>query len=575
MGRCTRNFAQRYETQHVIVVATAALAIVAAAVLLNVHSTETAAKLRILREYEHTENDGVGYEDVVYNDSHYRNFAPIHEAAKRGDVAAIQFELDEGVPVDLRVRNKGGNGSWGDTTPLMWAAARGQADALKFLIQHGADVNAQTGEASPLIAAAAGIATLYSDHAECVRALLAAGARFEVWAIEYACGGFQPFDWLDDVPDESLLPEKRLPNPFRNLRPIPGNFMGGQAAVSWRVEQALAGDSIRLRLLLKAAGERVNDSAFASGLLQHAATSSDLKRLRILIEQGLHHSLIGTEEWDLILKAAATYGSGEMFQLLCQLGKPSHVGQLLRRAVRGEEDTAHKVRLILSSGTFETEILSDALRSVFTWKTDPTDAGSVLLEAGADINTRDDEGNGLLLLAAGSGRAAMLKRLMAAGPDVRVRAAKPPHDNALIKAAASSLDSAAKVQTLLEAGIPVDEQNDEGRTALLAAAMAGNSDAVIILVRKGANVHTRASQVLSQDWARGLTVLEYVANRGSDVYMCEATGGSAIRVLLNHGAGDDFDNVKAARRRAESIENTDAIKALDEFLDTRMTTNKP
>src|SRR5262249_29257216 len=70
---------------------------------------------------ERSSNDGVGYQTVVVKGS-YRNFAPIHEAAKRGDVAAIREELRRGVPVDLRVANSGGNGWWRDTTPLMWAA---------------------------------------------------------------------------------------------------------------------------------------------------------------------------------------------------------------------------------------------------------------------------------------------------------------------------------------------------------------------------------------------------------------------------------------------------------------------
>ena len=60
---------------------------------------------------------------------------PIHTAAKAGDLAAVQAELDAGVDVDLK-------GSYG-RTPLHWTALTGRREIVELLIAKGADVNAK------------------------------------------------------------------------------------------------------------------------------------------------------------------------------------------------------------------------------------------------------------------------------------------------------------------------------------------------------------------------------------------------------------------------------------------------
>ena len=58
----------------------------------------------------------------------------LHRAAARGDVAAVQKLLDQGVPVDVR-EQKGG-------TPLYEAARRGQLEVMKLLLENGANIDA-------------------------------------------------------------------------------------------------------------------------------------------------------------------------------------------------------------------------------------------------------------------------------------------------------------------------------------------------------------------------------------------------------------------------------------------------
>ena len=70
--------------------------------------------------------------------------APIHDAAKKGDVAALEALLTAGADV---------NESDGFGTPLYFAARRGHVAAAKLLIERGADVNASAKFGPALISA--------------------------------------------------------------------------------------------------------------------------------------------------------------------------------------------------------------------------------------------------------------------------------------------------------------------------------------------------------------------------------------------------------------------------------------
>jgi ankyrin repeat protein len=90
----------------------------------------------------------------------------LFDAAGRGDLAAVETFLGEGVEVDERGMNA--------ETPLIAAALAGEAATADLLIAHGADVMARNnGGLTPLHAAA------YSGSAEVARLLLDHGAALE------------------------------------------------------------------------------------------------------------------------------------------------------------------------------------------------------------------------------------------------------------------------------------------------------------------------------------------------------------------------------------------------------------
>jgi len=131
------------------------------------------------------------------------SFLPIRslvEACSDGDVSAVRRLLDEGRSVHetteegesllslacsagyyelaqvlLAMRaNVEDRGVKGDCTPLMEAASAGNADIVRLLLEHGADVNAQSSSGNtPLMYACAG------GHEEVVTLLLEANANVE------------------------------------------------------------------------------------------------------------------------------------------------------------------------------------------------------------------------------------------------------------------------------------------------------------------------------------------------------------------------------------------------------------
>ena len=89
--------------------------------------------------------------------------APIHDAAKKGDVPAITAALEAGADV---------NESDGLATALWYAARRGHEDAAKLLIARGADVNLTTKSSGPPL-----LGAIERRNGILVKLLLASGAN--------------------------------------------------------------------------------------------------------------------------------------------------------------------------------------------------------------------------------------------------------------------------------------------------------------------------------------------------------------------------------------------------------------
>jgi uncharacterized protein len=89
--------------------------------------------------------------------------APIHDAARQGDLDALTKLLDQGVPLEARDAT--------GETPLLAASLTGRSKLVAVLIEKGADIRARNNRGlTPLHAAA------YTGYLDVVKLLVQAGA---------------------------------------------------------------------------------------------------------------------------------------------------------------------------------------------------------------------------------------------------------------------------------------------------------------------------------------------------------------------------------------------------------------
>jgi ankyrin repeat protein len=84
-----------------------------------------------------------------------QGFAPIHFAARVGDLESVKLLLAAGVDVNLQTQPAAGeaggrNGGAAGYTPLLVATLRAQVDVAVYLLDHGADPNIDAGGFTPL-----------------------------------------------------------------------------------------------------------------------------------------------------------------------------------------------------------------------------------------------------------------------------------------------------------------------------------------------------------------------------------------------------------------------------------------
>jgi len=99
----------------------------------------------------------------------------LHLAAGQGDVALIHLLLDR--VADIEAEDLSGEPP-DRSTPLQWAARAGQLEAVKLLVERGANVNAGY---DPEISGGVAAAVSYYDHREVAEYLLSQGARLTIF----------------------------------------------------------------------------------------------------------------------------------------------------------------------------------------------------------------------------------------------------------------------------------------------------------------------------------------------------------------------------------------------------------
>ncbi len=149
---------------------------------------------------------------------------------------------------------------------------------------------------------------------------------------------------------------------------------------------------------------------------------------------------------------------------------------------------------------------------------------SIFLEAGVDVNKPfDQDGQTLLFYAEG---AELIDQLLRAGADARVRDAKGRTPLFASLSATQEVESVPQaVRLLMQHGVRINAQDNEGNTALMMAVAKGDSyDFIRVLLDAGANPNIKNKA--------GKTALQIARNEIDSDYWRNKT----VKLLKEHGA---------------------------------------
>jgi ankyrin repeat protein len=405
-------------------------------------------------------------------------------ASRTGNIEAIKVLIDHGANVNAKETLRG-------TTPLMWAADEGHAPAIQFLIQHGADIKAR----SNLVERGRGPALGKSNDPR--KQVAAQGAALAAGQASPPLGSGRA------AADGTAAP---APAPVQGQRGAAGQGQrgggrGNQAAVNAAAadgtDQADAGAAAGFG----GGGGRGQANAMDGGALTpliYAVRSNDLDSVKVLLAAGADVNQVSGYGWSPLLVATQNRYYKLGAYLLDQGADVNLANKGLWTPLYLATDNRN-----IESGDYP----------VRKGDMDHLDYIKILIDKGANINARikdstqtrtvftnqwlDENGATAFLRASQSGDIVLMKLLLAHGADPKI--ATVLGVTALQVASGigwvegityewSQKDTFEAVKLLLDLGLDPNAQADTGRVALHGAAHKGRSDVVQILADHGAKL---------------------------------------------------------------------------------------
>jgi ankyrin repeat protein len=450
------------------------------------------------------------------------------KAIGEGDTADLAAALEEGA--DPNAESSPGRPA------LFLAASRGNAEAVRLLIDAGADVNADTADGSILVKAAV------EGYPEVVEMLLDAGADIDAMGRAWVQGD-APALWAAVASEHGVIEVARLliehgadvdqVDPTTNATPL--------------ILAASTNQSDMVELLLES-GADINFQSSDGTTALHAAAfnpfggRSSPEAARVLIEHGAALNITdaqGRTPLDIALpdvaeilrEAGAKAGSqqstqnGQVISAIGEGDVAALEAELKAGADPNAESSPGRPALFLAAGRGNAE------------------AARLLLDAGADVHAQTVDGS-ILVRAAHEGHREIVEMLLDAGADINATGRSwTPDDSALYAAADRGHTDVATL--LVGRGADVNQLNSLGETALMAAASRAYPEIVTLLLENGAQTDIQTTQSTrgygDPEWPAGATALHMAAYGG---YGTPENSLETVRLLIDYGAALNIEDAE-------------------------------
>ncbi|AKT43314.1 ankyrin repeat domain-containing protein [Chondromyces crocatus] len=444
------------------------------------------------------------------------------KAAEGGQATLVKLALDRGQPADSP-------GGYWKRTPLAAAAAAGALDAVKLLLDAGADPNAKDGDGKSPVR----LAVDRSAH-DVAQLLVSRGGRAERKELfeHAACGELAR---VQALLDERVNPDVRAQLGRTSLHEAAAL---GHAAVVDALLQAGADPNLTdddgFTPLMDASD--FGHAPIAAALLDAGADPfvKDAQQFTAfaLAERGGHRAVITLfrerevdRDWRPDLFEAARTGDRAALVRLHEKGRPLHLTEYGASILHLSAEAGH------------------------------LDVVRFALDRGLSAHDRNGSGRTPLFAAATAGHVDIVRELLARGADPSTT--DTYEEPALVSAAARGHTEI--VRTLAAAGADVDAADGEGKRALDRALDYGNDETALALLALGASADATTLALTLDDKP---DIARVLIQRGLPLPGHASAARRLAVALWAEGVDATFDDPGAAVLESATSDDLDVLRAL-------------